>query len=213
MNALSSIIFRISGAFLRYADEAYKKTQVLALGSFGMGSTIGRNVEFVGCSSRIFVGSNVYIGDGARFVVTDETAKIIIGDNTIIQPMTYFETGRGGQIELGQSNSVNPYCVIYGHGGLVTGNFVRIASQTVIIPANHIFDNPDQPIARQGLSKRGIKIENDVWIGSGCRILDGVKIGGGSVIAAGAVVNRDVAPSSVMGGVPAKLLKMRIRHI
>ena len=213
MSVLTNFISWISGKILRHADEAHKSAQVLALGSFGIGSKIGRNVEFNGCSSRVFVGSNVYIGDGARLTVTDDSAKIIIGDGTIIQPRAYLETGPGGQIELGQRNSVNPYCVIYGHGGLVTGNFVRIAAQTVIIPANHIFDDTEQPIARQGLRKLGIVIGDDVWIGSGCHILDGVNIGKGSVIAAGAVVNRDVASFSVMGGVPAKLIKMRGRKI
>jgi acetyltransferase-like isoleucine patch superfamily enzyme len=86
---------------------------------------------------------------------------------------------------------------------------VRIAANTTIIPANHNFSNLEKPIRKQGLTKEGIKIEDDVWIGSGCRILDGVKIGKGAVIGAGSVVTSSVPSNTVYGGVPAKHIKDR----
>ena len=178
-------------------------------GSCGKGTTLGNNVEIVGAISRIRLGKHVRIGDGARLVCSDTAAEIIVGDGTFIQPRAILETGPGGRIELGAMNSINPYTILYGHGGLITGEYVRIAAHTVVIPANHVFDDPDIPIARQGLSKRGIRIGRDVWIGSGCQILDGVEIGNGCVVAAGAVVNRNLEPFSVVGGVPARVLKMR----
>ena len=181
-------------------------------GSYGQGTKLGNGVEVVGDASRILLGENVSIGNGARLVCSDQTAEIIIGDGTIIQPRAILETGPGGRIELGSMNSVNPYCVLYGHGGLITGDYVRIAAHTVIVPANHVFEDPDRPIARQGLTKKGIRIGRDVWIACGCCILDGVEIGDGSVIAAGAVVNSSVAPFSVVAGVPAKVIKMRRRQ-
>ena len=118
--------------------------------------------------------------------------------------MTY-----GGTIEIGNNCSINPYSIIYGHGNLKIGNNVLIAAHTVIIPANHIFSDPSNSINSQGLTKLGIVIEDDVWIGAGCKILDGVTIGRGSVIAAGAVVNKDVASYTIVGGVPAKFIKKR----
>nr|WP_281720658.1 acyltransferase [Nitrosomonas nitrosa] len=178
-------------------------------GSYGQGTKVGKGVEVVGVASRIILGPNVSIGDGVRLVCTDQAAEIIIGDGTFIHPRAILETGPGGRIELGKLNSVNYYCVLYGHGGLTTGDYVRIAAHTVIIPASHIFEDPDRPITRQGLTKEGIRIGRDVWIAAGCQILDGVTIGESSVIAAGAVVNRDVVSFSVVGGVPAKILKMR----
>ena len=181
-------------------------------GSYGQGTKLGTGVEVIGAASRILLGKNVGIGDGVRLVCSDQTAEIIIGDGTVIQPRAILETGPGGRIELGNMNSVNPYCVLYGHGGLTTGDYVRIAAHTVIIPANHVFEDPDRPIARQGLTKQGIRIGRDVWIACGCCILVGVEIGDGSVIAAGTVVNRNVAPFSVVAGVPAKVIKMRRRH-
>jgi acetyltransferase-like isoleucine patch superfamily enzyme len=179
------------------------------LATCGEGTYIGMNVAIVGSASKIHLGRNVIISDGARLVCTDQSSEIWIGDGSVIHTGAILETGAAGKIVLGKKNSVNPYCVIYGHGGLITGDYVRIAAHTVIIPANHIYESMDKPIAKQGLSKKGICVGNDVWIGSGCRILDGVSIGDGSVIAAGAVVNRDVSPFAVVGGVPAKLLKMR----
>jgi len=181
---------------------------VAAFAAFGQGATIGRGVEFVGDVSRLSVGAGVRIEDGARLVLAPG-GSITLGEDTIIQARALLDTGPGGYIKLGRKNSVNPYCVVYGHGGLTTGDLVRIAAHTVIIPANHVYDDPERPIARQGLRKEGIRIEDDVWVGSGCRILDGVTIGRGSVLAAGAVVNRDVEPYTVVGGVPARLLKRR----
>lgn len=115
----------------------------------------------------------------------------------------------GGNIKIGDSCSINPYTVLYGHGNLTIGNNVLIAGHCLIIPANHNFDDISMPISKQGLTKKGIVIEDDVWIGSGCRILDGVRIGKGAVVAAGAVVNKDVPSFAVVGGVPARIIKLR----
>jgi len=189
--------------------ESQTRLDSLGFGSCGKNVKLGNGIEIIGPASRIHLGDNVQISDGARLVCSDDAAEILIGNGTIIQARAILETGPSGSISLGAFNSVNPYCVLYGHGGLTTGDYVRIAAHTVIIPANHIFDNPDVPIARQGLTKKGIRIGNDVWIASGCSILDGVEIGDGCVIAAGAVVNRSVLPYSVVGGIPAKVIKMR----
>jgi acetyltransferase-like isoleucine patch superfamily enzyme len=118
--------------------------------------------------------------------------------------MTY-----GGNIKIGNKCSINPYTIIYGHGNLTIGNNVLIAGHTLIIPANHNFADKNKTINMQGLTRKGITIEDDVWIGSGCRILDGVTIGKGAIVAAGAVVNKNVECYSIVGGVPAKLIKNR----
>jgi acetyltransferase-like isoleucine patch superfamily enzyme len=179
------------------------------LGHVGKDCNIGRGVRFIGATHRIRLGDRVTIGDSARLICTNDDAEMVIGDGTTIQSLAILDTGPGGKILMGRSNSVNPYCVIYGHGSLVTGDFVRIAANTVIIPANHIFDSADKPIAKQGLDKKGIRIGRDVWIASGCSILDGVQIGDGAVVAAGSVVNRSIPPFAVAAGVPARIIKMR----
>ncbi|MES2239797.1 MAG: acyltransferase [Bacteroidota bacterium] len=139
---------------------------------------------------------------------TDYGGTISIGKNCEllygVLLMTY-----GGNIKIGNSCSVNPYTVLYGHGNLTIGDNVLIAGHVLIIPANHKFDNINIPINCQGLKMKGIVIKNNVWIGSGCRILDGVTIGEGAIIAAGAVVTKDVEENTIVGGVPAKLMKIR----
>lgn len=159
---------------------------------------------------------NLYLGRAVRLypnVILDTGygGSITIGNGTELLYgvilMTY-----GGHIKIGTNCSINPYTVLYGHGNLTIGNNVLIAGHTLIIPANHIFDSMDIPIAKQGETRKGIVIEDNVWIGSGCRILDGVTIGSGAVIAAGAVVNKNVDPNTVVGGVPARLIKNRVNQ-
>jgi acetyltransferase-like isoleucine patch superfamily enzyme len=115
----------------------------------------------------------------------------------------------GAEIAIGDRCTINPFTIIYGHGGVVIGNDVHIATHSVIVSADHAFEDLDEPISAQGETRRGVRIEDDVWIGAGARVLDGVNIGRGAVIAAGAVVTKTVAPLSVVGGVPARILKMR----
>ena len=157
---------------------------------------------------------NVHAGDANKFhdtVLFDTSAggTITIGSNTEILNgcllMTY-----GGSISIGNHCSINPYTILYGHGkGLVIGNNVLIAGHCLIIPSSHVFTRTDIPINQQGEHSKGIVIEDDVWIGAGCQILDGVTIARGSIIAAGSVVNKSTEPFSIMGGVPAKLIKKR----
>lgn len=182
-------------------------------GTCGVGVTMGRGIEVIGCAAGIHLGNNVRLDDGVRLVCADDESEIIIGDGTIIHARAILDTGPKGSLRLGRWNSVNPYCVLYGHGGLVAGDYVRIATHTVIIPANHVYANPAVPITKQGLTKQGIRIGSDVWIGSGCSILDGVEIGDGCVVGAGSVVNRNVLPFSIVAGVPARLVKMRSRDV
>ncbi|OOZ40926.1 hypothetical protein BOW52_05235 [Solemya elarraichensis gill symbiont] len=117
----------------------------------------------------------------------------------------------GGSITIGSDCTVNPYSLLYGGGGLKIGNGVRIAAHTVIVPSNHIYSDPEKYIYSQGESKQGITIEDDVWIGAGVRILDGIVIGKGSVIGAGSVVTKSTEPYSIVVGVPARQISTRLR--
>jgi acetyltransferase-like isoleucine patch superfamily enzyme len=99
---------------------------------------------------------------------------------------------------------------LYGTGGIRVGNYVRIAAHNVIVASSHQYGSTEIPIKQQGFSAKGIVIEDDVWIGAGCRILDGVRIGRGAIIAAGAVITKDVEPFDIVGGVPAKVIRNRV---
>ncbi len=160
-------------------------------------------------------GSDTWIHDGALLVAgaldgryrldAPPNGTIRLGERCTVLPGAIL-AAYGGHIEVGDDVSINPYCVIYGHGNLTIGNNTRIATHAVIVPANHVIDDPHQLIREQGLTCQGIEIGEDVWIGAGVRILDGVQIGDGAVIGAGAVVCKDVPARSVVAGVPAKCI-------
>ncbi|MBI4843578.1 MAG: acyltransferase [Nitrospirae bacterium] len=133
---------------------------------------------------------------------------ISIGGNCSVHDFAMIMT-YGGDISIGDNCSVNPFSILYGHGGLRIGNGVRIAAHVVIIPASHKYADAGKFIYEQGESHLGIVIEDDVWIGAGARILDGVTIGRGAVVGSGAVVTKDVQPYSVVVGVPARAIKSR----
>lgn len=86
---------------------------------------------------------------------------------------------------------------------------MRIAAHCTIVPSNHIYTNSNEFIYKQGLSRQGIIIEDDVWIGSGVRVLDGVIIRKGCVIGANAVITRSTDEYGVYVGVPARKIKSR----
>ena len=79
----------------------------------------------------------------------------------------------------------------------------------MIIADNYIFSDKNRPICEQGLDKRPVTIEDDVWIAGGVHIMAGVTIGKGSVIGAGSVVTKDIPPYSVAVGAPTKVIKNR----
>lgn len=110
-------------------------------------------------------------------------------------------------IRIGRDCLVGEYSIIRGQGGVTIGDRVYTSPLTQIIAVNHVFDNPDLPFIEQGITAQGITIEDDVWLGSGAIITDGVTIGKGAIVAAGAVVVDDVPAHTVVGGVPAKILR------
>jgi acetyltransferase-like isoleucine patch superfamily enzyme len=113
----------------------------------------------------------------------------------------------GGDVLIGDDCSLNPFAIVYGAGGVRIGNGVRIAAHTVIIPANHRSGSDDVPLHMAGIVAQGITIADHVWLGSGCRILDGVRIGTNAVVGAGSVVTRSVADNVTVVGVPARPIR------
>ncbi len=140
--------------------------------------------------------------------VTADGGGISLGNDVVIDSHAILRT-YGGAIKIGDRVVVNPFCMLYGHGGLTIEDDVLIACHCIIIPANHNFNSRSVRINRQGERRLGIHIESDVWIGARVTILDGVRIGKGAIIAAGSVVNKNVAPFTIVGGVPSKVIGER----
>lgn len=162
---------------------------------------------FENIKSKKNIGYGTKISSRAK-LKTVNGGQISIGKHCSIHDYAHILT-YGGKIEIGDNCSVNPFCMLYGHGNLKIGNGVRIASSSIIIPSNHIIEDINKPIYLQGNSNIGIIIEDDVWIGAGSKILDGVTVGRGSVIGAGSVVTKNIAEFTVVAGNPARLLRRR----
>jgi acetyltransferase-like isoleucine patch superfamily enzyme len=133
---------------------------------------------------------------------------IRIGRNCEIHPLSMILT-YGGDIEIGDNCSLNPFAIVYGHGGVRIGNSVRIGAHTVIIPANHNPPSDDIPLDSSGMTCRGITIEDNVWLGVGCRVLDGVHLSRNVIVGAGSVVSRSMPANATVAGVPARIIKAR----
>ncbi|MCU0347609.1 MAG: acyltransferase [Saprospiraceae bacterium] len=140
----------------------------------------------------ISFGNNVRIGAFSR-IITSTTLNEL-----------------GSHIRIGNNVGIGEFAYLGGAGGLDIGDDCIIGQYFSCHPENHVFDDPDQPIRLQGTTRQGIRIGNNCWIGAKVTILDGVRIGNGCVVAAGAVVTRSMPANSVIGGVPAKVLKSRI---
>lgn len=116
---------------------------------------------------------------------------------------------KGVGVSIGNNTGINARAYLGGQGGIEIGDSVIIGPDVKIFSENHIFDSLDIPIKDQGESRKGVKINNNCWIGAGAIILDGVEIGEGCVVAAGSVVTKSFPRNSVIGGIPAKTIKMR----
>ena len=132
------------------------------------------------------------------------------GRNVNIKRGAFFGLGR--DIEIGNNSDIglNAHIARIGGGGeLIIGDNVMIAPEVVILTLGHCYNDINTPINRQGDFASKVIIENDVWIGIRSIILQGVRIGEGAIVGAGAVVTNDVPPWTIVGGVPAKILKRR----
>ena len=159
-------------------------------------------------AGRIRLGKGVVLEKHARVCANGAGSRISIGEYTTVYPYALLKTN-GGNIDIGKGCSVNDYAVLYGYGGLRIGDDVHIASHAVIVASEHDYGMLGCPDFSSSLKARGVNIGGHVWIGTHAVILDGVTIGSGSVIGAGAVVTEDIPANSVAVGVPARVIKQR----
>lgn len=110
----------------------------------------------------------------------------------------------GSKVSIGHHTIINHDCLLYTTGGLIIGNNVSISSGTWLMTGSHELNHPAFPDIY-----KPIVIEDHAWLGLRCTILQGVTIGRGAVVMAGAIVTRDVPPFAIVGGVPAKIVKYR----
>jgi len=157
--------------------------------SFGRFLKLGDRVSLQALGQEgISFGDNVSIGDYSKVVVSTTLNQI------------------GAYIRIGHNVGIGEYAYLGGAGGLTIGDDCIIGQYFSCHPENHNFGAMDLPIRHQGVSRAGIALGKDCWVGAKVTLLDGVRIGNHSVIAAGAVVTRSFPAYSVLGGVPARLI-------
>ncbi len=153
---------------------------------------IGKNATLSGLGKEgIVLGDNVSIGDYSQIIVATTLQNI----------------GKG--IHIGHHVGIGEFAYLGGAGGLRIGDDCIIGQYFSCHPENHNFKDESSLIRHQGVQRKGIIIGKNCWIGSKVTVLDGVQIGDGCVIAAGAVVNKSFADNSIIGGVPAKIIGQR----
>ncbi len=171
---------------------------------------IGKNVEINFCS-KISCGRSVTIDNNVKINALSKDGinignNVSILNNTIIDCIGVFNNiGEG--LTIGNNVGIAQNCFIQVRASVSIGNDVIFGPNVSIFSENHLYENTNMPIRKQGVSRIGVIIEEGVWIGTRAVVLDGVTIGKNSVIAAGSVVNKNVPPYTVYGGVPAKLIK------
>jgi len=171
---------------------------------------LGRGVKFFNPRDIRFDGNNL-IGDFS-YVHALGKDSVRFGRNSgigafcqVVSSVQFNDIT--GFIELGDNVWLGDGSLLGGAGGLKIGDNTFTGQYVTFHPENHRFDDPDTLMRTQGVTRKGIAVGSNCWIGAKATITDGVTIGNNCVIAAGAVVTKDIPSNSLAGGVPAKVLR------
>ncbi|MGZ3833094.1 MAG: DapH/DapD/GlmU-related protein [Mucilaginibacter sp.] len=157
--------------------------------------------EIVSRTINLSAALNTSTGiDQIRERLSEIIGSEIDKSTTVLVP---FYTNFGQHIKLGSNIFINHACTFLDLGGITIEDDVQIGPKVNLITENHPLD----PSNRKSLDLKSILIKRNAWIGAAATILPGVTIGENAVVAAGAVVNKDVAANTVVGGIPAKVIR------
>jgi carbonic anhydrase/acetyltransferase-like protein (isoleucine patch superfamily) len=155
-------------------------------------------------------GRHVFIGDRVTIYQNPAEGRVCLHDDVHLYGDIVIETGLGGTVEIGRETHIQPHCHLSAFvGSLSIGERVEIAPRCAFYPYNHEFKRGIPIRSQPFISKGGIRVEDDCWLGVGAVILDGVTIGSHAVIGAGSVVREDIPANAIAAGVPARVLRMR----
>ena len=197
----------VTKLFLRYCSMFIRGAVKIKLGLF-----VGKDVSIL-ASSQIVCKGNGKVGDFCK-VDALSAEGIYLGTNFSLGDFSVLKcsgtlSDLGAGIKIGNNVGIGEFSYIGGAGGVIIGSDTIVGQYFSIHPENHVFTNLTHNIREQGVTRKGVKIGSNCWIGSKVTILDGSEIGNGCVIAAGAVVSGKFVENSVIGGVPARVLKKR----
>ena len=160
---------------------------------------------------RLHLGRNCFVDEGVTIYAHPDGGEVRLGDRVHLYRGTIIEIGAGGSVIIGADTHVQAGNNLKGFlGSVIIGQNVQIAPHCGFSPYEHNFEDRNTPIKSQGIRTAGdIVLEDDVWLGLGVIVLEGVHIGQGAVIGAGAVVTKDIPAHAVAVGVPARVIRMR----
>jgi acetyltransferase-like isoleucine patch superfamily enzyme len=206
-----SIDFRlICGLFLTTCFSYLRGFKLLLRGKYMQHVFLGRGVCFFNLRN-IYFGKWVKIG-AFSFLSGLGKGKLSLGNNVSIGAFSRLVISTsfnqiGEHIHIGDNVGIGEYAYLGGAGGLILGSDCIIGQYFSCHPENHIFSDISTLIRHQGVTRSGIIIGKNCWIGAKVTICDGVEIGENCVIAAGAVVTKSMPAHSLIGGVPAKIIR------
>ena len=178
------------------------------LGGIGRNVSFGQNVV-LRHPHKIRIGDDVVVDD---LVVLDAKGDhnlgISIGNGVFLGRGTILSC-KDGDIELGDHVNMGFHCEIFSGSRVVVGRHGLFAAYTYLVGGGHEFERADTPVLEQGRASLGITLDENVWLGTGAKVLDGVRIGKNVVVGANAVVNADVPDGVIAGGVPARIIRRR----
>lgn len=180
----------------------------LIFSKLGQHVYIQNGVEFLG-TEVIHIDDHVHICRNVRINARGPNNQVKIGAKTSLQHGADIRSLDCSQVDIGEDTFIGPYVCMTGPGDIRIGKHCAIAAHSGLFANNHKFADPTRIIHEQGVSRKGIVIEDNCWLGHGVTVLDGITIGEGSVIGAGAVVSKNIPPGSVAVGVPAKVISNR----
>ena len=188
-----------------------RNVRVLLRGNFSTHLFLGRSVKFFNLSNIKFgkwvqLEDHVYISGLSKHPVVFGNNVRIGAFSRVVASTSFNQIGEF--IRIGNNVGIGEFAYLGGGGGLEIGDDCIIGQYFSCHPENHIFLNPNQLTRLQGVTRKGIGIGENCWIGAKVTILDGVEIGANCVIAAGAVVTKSMPSNSIIGGVPARVIRM-----
>jgi acetyltransferase-like isoleucine patch superfamily enzyme len=156
---------------------------------------------------RLQLDGIAFICSGARIEV-GPTARLELGRWSWVGEGTKLRVHEG-VVSIGAKSVLGQECTLSCYQRISIGRECMLADRAMLIDFDHSFSDVERPTRLQGIVKRDVRVGNNVWIGHGASILHGVTIGDNAVVGTGAVVTCDVAANAVVGGVPARLIRMR----
>jgi acetyltransferase-like isoleucine patch superfamily enzyme len=156
------------------------------------------------------LGAHVFLDDRVLIVQETDGGPVTLGDHVYLLRDVIIQTGQGGSVTIGEGTHIQPRCQFSAYKGSIRiGAGAHIAPNCAFYPYDH-GTAAGKLIGKQPLQTRGgIVVEEDAWLGFGVIVLDGVRVGRGAVVGAGAVVTRDIPDGAIAMGVPARVVRMR----